>query len=411
MPLDPLWFIILSFSPKKKCKLENVDYLHLEGVPESYHDSVELHIETIAVTSIPRNKASLARPVVPPISVATTYEIDKCEDFAEAIKNEYVYSRFGNHTCQVVAEVINKLEGGIGGLVFSSGMAAITTSLLANLDAGDHLIAPDPVYSGTHKYLEQMLPHHGVEISWVTAGCHVDEYRKLVKKNTKVLYAETPANPTMAVTDMEEFGRLGNSLPGVMTMVDATFASPYLLQPLKYDVDISIHSCTKYLGGHSDVLAGFVSTRRLELFEKLSSYQKSMGSTLSPFDAYLLLRGVRTLHVRMDRHSSNALRIAQYLEQHPKILKVYYPGLPSHPQHEIAKKQMKLFGGMVSFELKGGLQAGKTFVESLRIPHLAVSLGGVESLIEHPASMTHGKALLGEEAFKQSTVPLGLVRF
>ncbi|XP_070576155.1 L-methionine gamma-lyase-like [Ptychodera flava] len=215
----------------------------------------------------------------------------------------------------------------------------------------------------------------------------------------------------MAITDLENFGRLGNSLPGVVTMVDSTFASPYLQLPLKHGVDVSIHSCTKYLGGHSDVLAGFVSTRRLDLLEKLSTYQKSMGSVLSPFDAYLLLRGVRTLHVRMDRHSSNALKIAQYLERHPKVSKVNYPGLPSHPHHKTAKKQMKQFGGMMSFELKGGLKAGKTFVESLKLPHLAVSLGGVESLIEHPASMTHGEALLGAKAFKKSGIPEGLVRF
>jgi len=266
-------------------------------------------------------------------------------------------------------------------------MSAIVTSLLCFLKKGDHVIGPTAIYSGTFEALHRFFVPLGVEVTFINSF-DISEYRKHVKKNTRLIYGETPCNPLTQVLDLENFAKLGQEI-GAISMVDSTFGTPYNQQPIKYGIDVCVHSATKYLSGHTDVLAGVITLRTSELFLHVKKIWRIVGASLSPFDAFLLERGLKTLAVRMAVQNSNALKLAQFLENHPKIDRVFYPGLPSHPQHLIAKKQMKGFGGMLAFEVKGGISAGKLFVENVKLILLAVSLGGVETLVEHAASMTH----------------------
>ncbi|XP_048576624.1 cystathionine gamma-synthase isoform X2 [Nematostella vectensis] len=322
----------------------------------------------------------------------------------------YLYSRWNNPTVDAAAQTLNALEGGVGTLLFSSGMAAISTALLSLLKAGDHVVAPKIVYSGTLALLQTVLPRYGIEVTLVT-GDSMESYQEAVKPSTKVIYGETPCNPTMAVLDLEAFAQLGMSLgEGVATMVDSTFGSPFNQAPLRHGIDVSIHSCTKYLGGHSDLVAGSLSVSSTHLLKKFHEYQKFFGGCLSPFDGYLLLRGIKTLHVRMERHNSNALEIAKFLENHEKVSVVNYPGLPSNPGHLIAKKQMRGFSGMVSFEVKGGLQEAVKFAESLKLVKLAVSLGGTDSLVEVVSCMTHPDKYVTPEMKAEAGVSDSLIR-
>jgi len=227
-----------------------------------------------------------------------------------------------------------------------------------------------------------------------------------------VLYGETPSNPVLSITDLEKFGKLGESLrsKGVITMIDSTFASPYLQKPLQYGIDMVIHSATKYLGGHTDLVAGVVTTRTEEQWSNLMVLRRTFGGVLSPFEGSLLLRGIKTLHVRVPRQSSTAQRLAEYLEAQPGVAKVHYPGLKSHPGHQVAKRQMKMFGGMITFVMKGGIEPARLFVEGVRIFTLAVSLGGIESLVEHPATMSHGPMIMSPEERRESHIEDGLIR-
>ncbi|XP_072024651.1 L-methionine gamma-lyase-like [Amphiura filiformis] len=379
---------------------------------EDVHDYLEgTTLETLAVTAQPKLKGHhLTRPVVPSISVGTTFEINKVDEYMQCLSEGYIYGRLGNHSTESAAHAINLLEGGAGALMFSSGMAAITTTLLGMLQAGDHAIFPDPVYAGTYTIAKNTLPKYGIEVTQVEA-CNVEAYRKAIKPNTKVLYGETPTNPRLQVLDLDAFVQVAKTIPGCITMVDSTFASPTLQRTLQHGVDIVLHSCTKYIGGHSDVTAGVMCSSNPDLAFNIGEFQKQMGSILSPFDAFLVLRGIRTMPLRMEKHSKNAMKIAQFLEQHPKVSHVYYPGLPSHPQHEVAKKQMKDYGGMVVFEMAGGIEASKRFVESLKLILLAVSLGCTESLIEHAATMTHGPYLMSDQERRDGGISDGLIRF
>ncbi|XP_038068882.1 probable cystathionine gamma-synthase isoform X2 [Patiria miniata] len=332
---------------------------------EMHRFDSETSLETKAVCSQSKLKGlELTTPLVPSISVASTFSINKVDEYMECLRDGYIYSRLANHSCDSAAHAINSLEGGVGTLVFSSGMGAIATTLLALLKTGDHVIAPDSAYSGTYAMMKSVLPNYGIEVTFVKA-CDIEEYKKAIKPNTKIFYGETPCNPCLAVLDLKAFADVAKTVPLAISVVDSTFGSPCVQRPLEFGVDISINSCTKYIGGHSDIVAGSMSTRDEEILFGVGEFLRQTGNCLSPFDAFLLLRGVRTLPLRMEKHSQNGLKIAQYLEQHSKISKVYYPGLPSHPQHEVAKKQMSAFGGMVVFEVADGLQAAKTLVEAL----------------------------------------------
>jgi len=337
-------------------------------------------------------------PVATPIFTSSTFVLESAAHGAALCDpntligdvkegSPWLYARWGNPTNDVAAQAITDLEGGFGSFVTSSGMAAISTTIMSFVSAGDHVIAPQCVYGGTYELLSNLLSRFQVEVTFVDSTI-VSNYEAAIKKNTKLLYGETPANPTMSLLDLEALGNIGKK-HSIVTAVDSTFASPYNQKPLSLGIDIVIHSATKYLGGHSDIVAGTITPKNRELMEKIFPQYKLFGNGLSALDSFLLARGIKTLDVRMERHNKVALEVAQYLEKHEKVERVYYPGLESHSNHALAKKQMTGFGGMIAFEVKGGADAGKTVIENVKLITLAVSLGGVESLIEHAASMTH----------------------
>ncbi|PFX20326.1 Cystathionine gamma-synthase [Stylophora pistillata] len=298
-------------------------------------------------------------PINVPIFASSTFKtssVDHAEELALG-KSGWLYSRWINPTVDAAAQTLNNLEGGQGTLLFSSGMAAITTALFSTLKSGDHVVGPRMVYSGTLALFRNHLPRFGVECTLVD-GFDVSSYRKAVKPNTKCRLLSL----ALLHKDLEEFGKLGKEL-GIITMCDSTFASSFNQKPIQKGIDVVIHSCTKYLGGHSDITAGSLTLSSQELNHKCYELQKFFGGCMSPFDAFLLHRGLKTLHVRMERHNQNAMEVAKFLESHPKIERVYYPGLPSHPHHEIAKKQMTGFSGMLSFEVKGGRAEATRLVE------------------------------------------------
>jgi cystathionine beta-lyase/cystathionine gamma-synthase len=350
-------------------------------------------------------------PLVQPIVHSSTYRIQNVKHYEDILKQGgRLYLRLGNSTCESVEATVNELEGGAGSIVFGCGMAAISTALLTLLHSGDHIVCCHPLYSGTYDVMtKQLQERYNIAITFVDYD--IEEYRKAIRPNTKVLFGETPCNPLLSILDVEELAKLGRSQPGLTTILDTTYATPYLLKPIKYGIDIVIHSGTKYLGGHSDLCAGIATARTVDQWKELMIGRRTYGGILSPFEASLLMRGLKTLHLRVDRQCNTAAQLAQLLECHVKVKEVYYPGLKSNPGHEIAKRQMKKFGAMIGFELKGGLEAAKTFVQSVRVITLAVSLGGVESLVEHPATMTHGTMIMTDQERKEGHIADGLIRF
>ncbi|MFW9850755.1 MAG: trans-sulfuration enzyme family protein, partial [Candidatus Thorarchaeota archaeon] len=291
-------------------------------------------------------------------------------------------------------------------LTFSSGMAAETTLLLSICEAGDHVIAFDDLYGGTRRLFDSVLKKFGVEFSYVDARDPLN-VEKTIRKNTKLIWLETPTNPLMRMCDIREIAKIGHKRD-VDTVVDNTFMSPYFQSPLDLDADMVIHSTTKYLGGHSDVVGGAIMLSDADVYEKIRFNQNAVGAIPSPFDCFLVLRGTKTLALRMEKHAENALQIAKLLQDSGKIKRVYYPGLKTHPQHKLATKQMRGFGGMLSFELNGDFNDAKNFLEKLQLFYIAESLGGVESLIEHPASMTH--ASISQEVREQIGITDSLIR-
>ena len=301
-------------------------------------------------------------------------------------EGKYVYSRTGNPTRDALERNLAALEGGRFGLAFSSGMAATTTVLML-LRKGDHVIAGDDVYGGTYRLFEQVLRNYGLQFSYVDAR-DPEKVEKAVRKNTRMVWVETPTNPLMKIIDIRAMAKIARKAKA-MLVVDNTFMSPYFQNPLQHGADIVVHSTTKYLGGHSDLIGGASITSNPEIYQRLKFLQNAVGAVPGPLDAWLVLRGVKTLALRMERHDQNARRIAEFLSKQPKVKRVYYPGLADHPQRKVVEKQMRGYGGMISFELKSGMGPCKKLLKKLHIFTVAESLGGVESLIEHPASMTH----------------------
>ena len=299
---------------------------------------------------------------------------------------EYEYSRTGNPTRTALENSLASLENGTGGLAFGSGMAAIS-SIVTLLDPGDHVIVCDDVYGGTYRLFEQILRKYGLSFSYVDAT-DISNVSKEITDKTKMVWLESPTNPLMKLIDITSISELC-SKKEIISVVDSTFTTPYIQTPLDLGATIVVHSTTKYLGGHSDVIGGALVTSDDDIFSKLKFIQNAIGAIPGPFDSWLILRGIKTLSIRMERHSYNAKIISEYLQDNSKVSSVKYPGLPDHPQYDLALKQMNDFGGMISFELKGGLKQAKKFLETVEIFTLAESLGGVESLIEHPAIMTH----------------------
>jgi cystathionine gamma-synthase len=324
--------------------------------------------------------------VIPPIHTSTTFE----QDVVGEPRGSFDYSRAGNPTRAAVETALASLEGGTFGRSFASGMAATDTALRSLVRPGDHVVLPNDVYGGTFRLLDKVLTEWGISYTLVPVD-DVDAIAAAVTPTTKVIWIETPTNPLLNIADVAavaDVARAGNAT----LVVDNTFASPYLQQPLSLGADVVMHSTTKYLGGHSDVIGGALITDDADLAERFEFLQKSAGAVPSPFDSYLLLRGIKTLAVRMEQHCTNAEAVAAQLEGHPQVARVIYPGLDSHPGHAIAAKQMRRFGGMVSVRLAGGRDAAIALCERTKLFTLAESLGGVESLIEHPAVMTHASA-------------------
>ncbi|MEI5583661.1 MULTISPECIES: cystathionine gamma-synthase [unclassified Agromyces] len=340
--------------------------------------------------------------VIPPIHVTSTY----AQDGIGGLRGGYEYSRGGNPTRTALETQLAALEGGIRGLSFASGLAAEDALLRTALKPGDHVVIGNDVYGGTHRLIRRIFGDWGVRHTTVDTS-DLDAVRDAIELGTtRVLWVETPSNPLMKISDIAALAELGDEA-GVLVVVDNTFASPALQQPLALGAGVVIHSTTKYLGGHSDVVGGGLvfAAGQEELAERVGFTQFAAGAVSSPFDAFLTTRGIKTLGIRMERHSRNALAIAERLSEHAGIARVLYPGLASHPGHELAARQMSSFGGMVSIELAGGGAAARRFAESTELFTLAESLGGVESLVNHPSEMTHA-SVRGTEA----EVPESIVR-
>ncbi|MFE5734669.1 cystathionine gamma-synthase [Streptomyces sp. NPDC056528] len=341
----------------------------------------------------------LTGAVVPPIYQVSTYK----QDGVGGLRGGYEYSRSANPTRTALEENLAALEGGRRGLAFASGLAAEDCLLRALLVPGDHVVIPNDAYGGTFRLFAKVVERWGVDFS-VADTSDVAAVRDAINDRTKLVWVETPSNPLLGITDIEAVAGVARQA-GVKLVVDNTFASPYLQQPLALGADIVVHSLTKYMGGHSDVVGGALVTADAALGEELAYHQNAMGAVAGPFDSWIVLRGIKTLAVRMDRHGENAEKVAEMLTQHPKVTQVLYPGLPEHPGHEIAAKQMRSFGGMISFRVQGGEEAAVEVCNRAKLFTLGESLGGVESLIEHPGRMTHASV-----AGSALEVPADLVR-
>ena len=346
-----------------------------------------------------------------PIYQTSTFIFDSAEQGGRRFALEeagYIYTRLGNPTTTVLENKIAALEEGEAAVATASGIGAISSSLWTVLKAGDHVVTDKTLYGCTFALMNHGLTKFGVEVTFVDTS-NLDEVKKAMKENTRVVYLETPANPNLKIVDLEGVCKVAHTNPNTLVIVDNTFATPYMQKPLKLGVDVVVHSATKYLNGHGDVIAGLVVTNK-ELADQIRfvGLKDMTGAVLGPQEAYYIIRGLKTFEIRMERHCKNARTIADFLNKHPKVEKVYYPGLESHPGYEIAKKQMKDFGAMISFELKGGFEAGKTLLNNLKLCSLAVSLGDTETLIQHPASMTHSPYT--KEEREAAGITDGLVR-
>jgi len=346
--------------------------------------------------------------IAPPIFQTSTFKLSSARegaDFTQMPAPDRFYTRWGNPTTKQLEAAIAELEGAEAALAFSSGMGAISATIISILSSGDHAVFARSLYSATTELAQQVLPRFRVEVSFADAS-DLAAVRAAVRPETKLIFFESPTNPTLQVCDLEGLARIGREA-GALTAVDNTFASPYNQNPLRAGIDLVLHSMTKYIGGHSDLTGGSVAGKR-ELIEPCWKMLKIFGACLSPFEAWLAIRGLKTLALRVERQNASALAVARHLSRHPAVERVHYPGLPEHPGHELARKQMRGFGGMVSFEVRGGLAAATRLAESLKLITLAVSLGGVESLIAHPASTVHG--LLPEETLCAAGIRPGLLR-
>ena len=338
--------------------------------------------------------------IVPPIYQTATYVLPEV-----GRDKGYDYTRSANPTRQMLEQYLAAIEGGKYGVCFSSGMSAVD-SCLKLLSSGDHIICSDDVYGGVSRHFNQILTRYNLHFSYVDTT-DPENVKAALKPETKMLWIESPTNPLMKVTDLEAMAEIAKE-NGLYYGMDSTFATPVFLRPLEFGADMVVHSTTKYLSGHNQLIGGAVITNREDIFEEMKFVQKTIGAVPSPFDCWLTMLGAKTLHLRMSRHSDNAQIVAEFLESHPKVAKVAYPGLPSHPQHEIAKRQMDGFSGMMCFELEGGIPAGKLLMNSVELCALAESLGAVETMITHPASMTH--ADVPEEERHARGLTDGLVR-
>lgn len=347
--------------------------------------------------------------VVPPIYQTSTFKFKDVKHGASLFAGEekgYIYTRMLNPTVEAMENAIAALEGGHKALGCGSGMAAISTIFITLLQSGDHVVCSSAVYGPTTTVLNTVMKKYGVETTFVDSS-DSDNVRKAIKPNTKVVYIETPGNPTLCISDIEEISKIAREYKATV-VVDNTFMSPALQNPLLLGADIVMHSLTKFLNGHADVVGGVIVVKDEETYQQFRKTLNQLGGVIDPFNAFLVHRGLKTLAIRMEKHCRNAQKIAEWLEKHPAVKWIRYPGLKSHPHYQIGLEQHKAPGGMITIELKGGLEAGRIMMDSVRLFQLAVSLGGVESLIQHPASMTHFS--MGKEAREAAGITDGLVR-
>ena len=346
-----------------------------------------------------------------PIYQTSTFIFDSAEQGGRRFALEeagYIYTRLGNPTTTVLEDKIAALEEGEAAVATSSGMGAISSTLWTVLKAGDHIVTDKTLYGCTFALMCHGLTRFGIDVTFVDTS-NLDEVKNAMKENTRVVYLETPANPNLKIVDIEALAKIAHTNPNTLVIVDNTFATPYMQKPLTLGADVVVHSVTKYINGHGDVIAGLVITNKALADQiRFVGLKDMTGAVLGPQDAYYIIRGMKTFEIRMERHCKNARKVVEFLNNHPKIERVYYPGLETHPGYEIAKKQMKDFGAMISFELKGGFEAGKTLLNSLKLCSLAVSLGDTETLIQHPASMTHSPYT--KEEREAAGITDGLVR-
>jgi len=347
---------------------------------------------------------------VTPVYQTSTFAFKNAQHGADCFSGKsdgFIYTRIGNPTIKAFEEAMAELENGFGGIATSSGMAAVSSIYMALLGQGKHIICGESVYGPSRAILERDFSRFGVEMSFVDTS-DISKIEAAIQDNTTLLFLETPANPTMVLTDIKKACKLAHK-HGIIVAVDNTFSSPYLQKPLDLGCDIVMHSITKYINGHADVVGGVIVVKEEDLYKKVRGSMIYLGGNMDPHQAFLTHRGLKTLSIRMEKAQENAMKVAEYLENHPKIEWILYPGLKSHPQHELAKEQMTGFSSMISFGVKGGLNAGKTLMDNVHLALLAVSLGGVETLIQHPASMTH--AGLSKEAKEKAGISDELVRF
>ena len=345
-----------------------------------------------------------------PIYQTSTFSFDNAQNGADRFAGQaegFIYTRLGNPTINALERQMAELESGFGGIATSSGMGAVSTVYMALLGQGAHVVGTAGVYGPSRLLDEKHLARFGVDSTWVDTT-NLGNLRSAMRPTTKIVYVESPSNPGMDVTDIAGAAAIAHQ-HGAALVVDNTFASPYLQKPLDLGADVVLHSVTKFLNGHADVVGGVIVAKTEAMFRQLRPMMISLGCNMDPHQAYLVIRGIKTLGVRVERAQASAMKIARWLESHPKVEWVRYVGLPSHPQHELAKRQMTGFGAMIAFEVKGGLEAGRTVMDHVKLATLAVSLGGVESLIEHPALMTH--AGMSREHRLEAGLTDGLIRY
>ncbi|MFZ1729575.1 MAG: PLP-dependent aspartate aminotransferase family protein [Bacteroidota bacterium] len=348
--------------------------------------------------------------VVPPIYQTSTFKFRNVQHGANlfaGVEDGYIYTRMRNPTVEAMENAIAVLEGGARALGCGSGMAAVHTAFAALLKTGDHVVCSESVYGPTTTLLKTVMHGFGVESTFVDTS-NLDAVRSAVLPNTKIIYVETPGNPTLVISDIEGIAEISRA-HGAMLIVDNTFMGPAMQRPFELGADVIVHSLTKSLNGHADVVGGIIVLKNEDMYTHFRKTLNQIGGVIDPFNSFLVHRGLKTLSLRVERASESAMVIARFLEAHPKVAWVRYPGLPSHPQYEIGLKQMSGHGSMIAFELAGGLEAGKVLMDNVHLCQLAVSLGGVESLIQHPASMTH--ASMGKDQREQAGITDGLVRF
>ncbi|HLR72483.1 MAG TPA: aminotransferase class I/II-fold pyridoxal phosphate-dependent enzyme [Pseudogracilibacillus sp.] len=350
-----------------------------------------------------------SRVVSEPIVPAVAYSFSNAADAARVVSGEeegVYYGRYGNPTTRTVEKKVAALEGAEDALGVSSGMAAISISLLYYLKQGDHVIVTRDVYGGTHKFLTTFAVRYGIETDFVDCT-DIHKIEKAIKPNTQAIYIETPSNPGLCLIDIEAVAQISKKYD-LPLIVDNTFMTPCLQNPLEFGADVVIHSATKYLNGHGDAIAGFICTNEQTIKDMHKNFMCDLGQPLNAWESFLILRGIKTLGIRVEKHCDNAQKVAEFLENHDLVEKVYYPGLPSHSQHDLAKRQMRGMGGIVSFEIKGGVEEGKKFISLLELAMISFSLGDPETLVQHPASMTHSS--IPEEELKFFGISKGLIR-